>query len=415
MKSLFEIQAEAKKDPALAAGEILKFLEKKFPDLNAKKVKINQSTVSLNSVNGFIETESSKKFFFKFHAEEGEEISMDEYYNSQILEESGLPIISPIFKSTNPGEQFLIYEKIEVPTFFDVLEEQDALFLEKGHYDEEKRNKILEAEVKLCQKVFSVYKKTLHLASSDDLEKESINQLFFRRLHQEKETPRVSLFYENKDLELPRGEKINTEDLKDMKWIINREKMDDSLNDLIEKAIKILNPLASDKSPAVTGHGDDHNGNKFAFETREGIELKFFDPAFAGLHQHALLSFIKSTFHDVFAHPFWLYDSPKVKPKLNYEIKNKEVHLDFDWGFAEKAPIRKEILDIKIKEVWQPLISLLKEKDLLSGNYLEYTRLALFCCPFLVFNLTDPGKYPEEKSLLALAKALEIGNRGMGG
>src|SRR5687768_11098638 len=69
---------------------------------------INRDAYSLNSLNGFAETDAGP-FFFKFHQEEGEDRMAGEYYRARILADAGLPVDLPVETSTTPGRQILLY------------------------------------------------------------------------------------------------------------------------------------------------------------------------------------------------------------------------------------------------------------------------------------------------------------------
>ena len=51
---LAELTQLAKVNPDAAAQGVLQFVQQQFPDLQIKRVQINQSAISLNSVNGFL-------------------------------------------------------------------------------------------------------------------------------------------------------------------------------------------------------------------------------------------------------------------------------------------------------------------------------------------------------------------------
>ena len=71
---------------------------------------INRDWSSLNSVNGTVDLEDGRRYFFKFHQEEGEEATVREYYRAEILERAGFPVDLPAMISREPGHQVLLYE-----------------------------------------------------------------------------------------------------------------------------------------------------------------------------------------------------------------------------------------------------------------------------------------------------------------
>ena len=407
--NLFEIMKIAKINIEEANASILGFVQEKFPDLRATNIEINDSKVSLNSVNGFINTQNNQRYFFKFHTEEGEENTINEYYQSRELSDAGLPILEPIYESTTPGSQFLIYEGIKAFTAFEEFEKLE----EKPNKKQEQ--KLLSAEEKLLEQESQIFLKTLKISNAKDIAKTPIYQIFHTRLvAKNSEPPRLDIYYTGKDIDLPDGKIINFNDLAQKKWIINGINYNETLAKIINSAKDILDPLKNKKIPTVLGHGDDHNGNKFYINGKFVPQGHFvlFDPAFAG-RQPALLSFIKATAHNTFLHPFWLYDPTKIKGlEFNYKIDEYSIIINHNWSMEKQSPIRKKILDLQIKKVWKPLITEMQKREILPTNYEEYIHKALFCCPFLVYNLIDKDKYSPIESLLALSKCVELGTTG---
>ena len=301
---MFRISQLAKTDPVKAGEAILKFVREQFPDLGATAVIINSSKVSLNSVNGAIET-PAKKYFFKFHAEENEEKNLkgSEYYNVEVLAKAGFPIITPLYQTTKPGLQFVIYPFLEYPTAFEKFEEQDA----RGRDDA-----LMNAEREYLTTVSGILRKTLKTCDTAEIGNASLNQLFYNRLvSTDGAPPRLDLYYNG-----------TLGALADMKWVINGVEYKQSLNEIIAAAKDLLNPRKEKQVAGVIGHGDDHNGNKWFIDGT----FVLFDPAFAGI-QPALLSFVKATFHNTLAHPFWLYEPKQLqgKLKISSEIKNTTI------------------------------------------------------------------------------------------
>jgi len=421
--SLLETMQLAKIDKKLASKYIKNFVENKF-NLDLLEVKINPSAVSLNSVNWFIVYRNWKQDFFKFHSEEWEEILVWEYYRAWVLEKAWFDVISPKYESSKSWEQFLIYKKIEDPTLYDYMWEIDKELLEckklkrNKYYQriekvclpiEDRINKILKAEKQLNNKCIEIAKKTLKIVSNDKVENESIWQLFYWRLESDKSIPRIDLFYKNKDIILVNWNKINFEEFKNYNWVINWRKYKQSLKEIIFDAKQLLNPKNSKNWPVITAHGDDHNWNKFF---RNNWIIQYFDPAFASENIPALLAFIKTTYHDVFAHPLYLYEPKSIEKYLQIEFKidleNKQIIVDNNFSLEEHSPFRKELLELKFKTLWKPLINLLKEKNLLIWNEKEFIKKALFCCPFLAVNLINSDRYSPQVSILAMSIAIEL-------
>lgn len=399
--NLSDIQKLAKVNKKQAESKLLSLTRSIFPRLDIQKITIAQKSYSLNSVFGFIAIDN-KDYFFKFHSEEGEEKTLKEYYASEILSKAGLPIMMPVYKSTRPGKQFLIYQKISDPTVFEVMDKLDRNYLQNKKYDKKLKEKVIAQETAFDKLVLQKTLKTLKMASAQTFAKEEINQFFYRRLVSKNTAPRLDLFYKNKTITLPNNKKISFEELKKLKWIINGIEFEESLEQIIKEAKRLLNPHRLKKYPVIVGHGDDHNGNKFF--TKKGF--LYYDAAVGGQNQYALLTFIKTTFHDCLAHPLWLYDAKDFKVSIKYVITDDRIKIETDYDWAKWAPIREEILRIKIKSLWLPLLKKLKKEGLLEKEWKNFIRKVLFACPFLV----SPAN-----SLFALSQCITVGSKSKNG
>lgn len=410
MNTVFNIVRTAKTDRSKAEGLVLSLINKIAPQLGATSATINESKLSLNSVNGYITT-ATKKYFFKFHAEENETEGLkdSEYYSAKLLAESGWPVVQPVFTSNEPGSQFVIYEYINALTAFDAYEEQELRLLGGGSYDDAQVGRLLDAERSLGKKISNGFLNSLKQSDVAEIEKASLYQLFYKRLVGTRENPpRLELYYLNKTLQLPNGSALAFNELVNLRWNINGVDYEETFGDIIGKAKDLLNPVKETSAATVIGHGDDHNGNRFIING----EYVFFDLAFAG-RQPALLSFIKATAHNTFLHPFWLYEPKRLEGPLRLEanIKDGVIYVKHNWQLEELSPLRLKILKIYKTEVWRPLLQELANRKWLPPYWKEYIRAALFCCPFLVLNLIDPKKYSAEQSILALSKCIELGSK----
>lgn len=404
MENLSTLISQAKSNPALAAESIRTRLEQRFT-LRIKEVLIRQSAVSLNSVNGSLMTNDNRKYFFKFHSEENEK-GLSEYYRANVLKEVGLPVLEPTFQSTKPGEQVLIYPWIDAPTAYD-------LWLQDDEGKIENVETLLRAERALCDACAETCRKTLTVADAEAVGRESIWMLFSRRLSSDDPNaiPRFTTFYEGKTVALPDGTTIPFSALAEKKWIINGREYKESLGEIVAQAKAMVTPDALPQWPVVTAHGDEHNGNKFLIDG----QFVFFDPAFASTGIPALLAFVKTTFHDTFAHPFWLYEPAKAMPKLSMSctITDETIAIDHNWELENVAPERRRLLEMKMECLWKPLITLLRERKLLDSNWQQFVKKALACCPLLVDNLIGE-KYPPELKLLGLGRCVEMGSSSSG-
>ncbi len=176
--------------------------------------------------------------------------------------------------------------------------------------------------------------------------------------------------------------------------------MTSNIDQLIEQAIKLLRPEQAGAS--VIGHGDAHNGNVFF---REDAPLTYFDPAFAGRHS-PLLDLTKPLFHNVFA--MWMYfpQEKAAQTRITLRREGDVWRVEHDYALP---PIRQMFLRSKVERVLMPMLQTLQARGWLAPDWRAYLKAALFCCPFLTMNLTDPAKFPPEISLLGLAMAVEMG------
>jgi hypothetical protein len=136
----------------------------------------------------------------------------------------------------------------------------------------------------------------------------------------------------------------------------------------------------------------------------------FFDPAFAGSHLPALLAEIKATFHNIFAHPLWLYDARLAAEKYTaaVRLRGEVLEVEHDWRLSD---LRTAFLDSKFRRVWRPLLTELKRRGLLPANWRRIIRCALFCCPTLVMNLrAGAGDHNPVSSAIGLSVAIMAGS-----
>ena len=392
-KQLQEIQALQFRDRDAANQKLLDFLKDNLP-FKIATVEVRPLAVSLNSINGFITKEDGEKLFFKTHIEP--QSIIHEYYNSSILAEAGYPVIKPIFSSTEWGKQLLIYQYFDAPSLFNVARDIET----------NKRNDaetILALQEKADDRLREIYFNTLEPLTAKEHKSVPVHQLFFHRLT----GGRLRDFYENTEILLP-GNAPHFDQLPVMKWRINGLEYQDTLNELIQRAIALLNPELGSDIPSIVGHGDAHNGNVFV-DGDKG-ELIYFDPAFAGRHS-PFLDLTKPLFHNVFA--IWMYYPQEIAAELsiNWEIKNGKMVVEHDF---KPSAIRVGFLRSKIRRVLKPLLEELQSKNWLHPCWREYLKLALFCCPFLTMNLSDRLKFPPEITLLGLATSVEMGSSSLG-
>lgn len=386
-------------DEFLAGIQSLQFLDKAAANRALKTffqdnapfaidtVEIRPLATSLNSINGALTTTDGQKLFFKTHVEP--QSIIDEYYNSSILLEVGYPIVQPIFSSTALGKQFLIYNYFEDKPLFDLAREIE---LNSGL----PLNVIKTAQEASDRELYTIYKNTLTIISSEEHAKAPVHQLFYHRLV----GGRLDTFYAEAMIHLP-GISLPFNVLSQMQWRINGVRLQNTLQEVITLAKQRLNPIVS--TPSVIGHGDAHNGN--IFYNNQNNQLIYFDPAFAGRHS-PFLDLAKPLFHNVFA--TWMYFPQEVAQNLtmSLEIKNDELWVTHDFCLT---PVRKAFLCSKIDHLLKPLLIELKRNNMLS-DWRNCLKSALFCCPFLTMNLADTNRFPPSITLLGLVHAMELGS-----
>ncbi len=393
---LQQIQTLQFSDKGQAEGLLLTFLRDIF-SAEVDTVELRPLAVSLNSFNGFLRLKNGKRLFFKTHTEPDGVIA--EYYNAKALAEAGYPVIQPIFNSTGAGKQLLVYEVIESPSVFDV-----AWAIENTESDA--YDALTQAQKAADEQLFRLYQRTLEGQSAEEAAKSPVHQLFYHRLT----GGRLAHFYggtsekESSDppITLPGFHTLMSQ-VRLVKWEINGQRYDESLNDLIERAIQILQP--AQEGPSVIGHGDAHNGNVFFQQDHQPPTLLYFDPAFAGRH-HPLLDLTKPLFHNVFA--MWMYFPQEKKANLHIQLRRNDGRWVVEHDY-KLPPIREMFLTSKVDRVLIPTLRDLKGKGWLRTDWRPYLKASLFCCPFLTMNLTDAAKFPPEISLLGLTMAVEMG------
>lgn len=368
-----------------AEALLLAFIQQTFPHLGVEHVQLRPLATSLNSFNGFLRTTDGTRLFFKTHTEQDNAIS--EYYNAEMLEQAGYPVVKPLYSSTNAGQQLLIYPLIESPAVFDL-----ARGLEMGQPSTATLEALSAAQNTSDQELARIYAATLRWQEADQAAKAPVHQLFYHRLT----GGRLDRFYgDTQSFPLPHHS-ADWGDIKRKRWIINGEVYDATLGALIEEAIITLRP--DQDGPSVIGHGDAHNGNVFY----EGASLRYFDPAFAGRH-HPLLDVVKPIFHNVFA--MWMYFREQEREKLSItlEVTQDVWHVTHNYRLN---PVRQMFLNSKFKHTITPLLRLLNAKGWLVPEWRRHVKLALMCCPLLTMNLTT---FPPEIALLGLSFCVEMG------
>lgn len=390
------------KDKRSAEALLLSFLREHTP-FDVTSVNLTPSAISLNSFNGFMEVTGKGRFFFKSHTET--DTIIHEYYNASLLHEAGYPIIQPIYSSTEPGRQLLIYEVIDDESVFDV-----AWKLENEADDPRLTSALTQAQNKADRALLEIYRATETYQSAEDAGKSPIHQLFYHRLT----GGRLTRFYGDYQLgvtatypyvQLPQG-RVSLDEVRSVNWVINDCVYDVTLQDIIHQSIDLLQPNQGDWT--VVGHGDAHNGN--VFFRRASEDLLYFDPAFAGRHS-ALIDLAKPLFHNVFA--MWMYYPHVIRERLTIDIQERDgrwyVYHDFTLNRQ-----RQMFFESKIEHTLTPYLTHLQKQGKLQHDWRQRLKCALFCCPFLTMNLADNERFPPEISLLGFAMSIAMGGESRG-
>jgi hypothetical protein len=390
-------------------GEAQRVLSALLGDLFAmspSNVRINFDKYSLNSLNGFFDGQG-QAYFFKFHQEEREEAMTGEYYRAEILSRAGLPVDQPVHMSAQPGEQILVYRRRTDPRFSDVL---FALDVED---DAGKRREAVLAERDLSARLLEVYLETLHPVSVAEVSAEPIHRLFYERLIDAgtRASPggRLADFYIGRRFVFP-GAELDWDQFSRLKFVINGRRYLNSIGELFDAAAERLRPDRLADAGGVVAHGDAHNANVWYTAKAGRAELSFFDPAFAGSNIPTLLAEVKATFHNIFAHPFWLYDPATATEAFRAQarLEGNLLHVDTDWDLS---PVRRDLLEVKAIALWRPLLLELKRRGMLPVDWRAVLRSGLFLSPTLIMNLrAGVRSHTPVSSLIAFSVAVMVGS-----
>ncbi len=362
-----------------------------------RDVAIGNDEYSLNSVNGRASFHDGETVFFKFHVEEGESDRVGEYYRAKVLSDRGLPVDVPLAISADPGEQIVLYEVRDAPRMSDVCLELEVASGQHASLNSD----LITARRTLDAAIGAVLVDTIHVPIEQQRAPAAIHQLFTNRMI-------------DADGRYPGGRMLDWYSsssewafLGDSQWELNGLRYPCSLDELAREALDRLNPERFQNGPCVVAHGDDHHGNVWVLAGTGGSELRLFDPAFAGDDIPALLALVKSTFHNVFAHPYWIYHPSRISASgVHVEFRDAEISVVDP--FAVLSPLRRQVLDSIVELGWIPLVRELRARGLLDPEWRAIVRSALFLCPFLVTNLLSPDR-SEAARYVALAHAVMMG------
>lgn len=389
---LEQIQRLQFEDRAAAERLVKAFIEATFPQLTITALELRPQAVSLNSFNGFLTLTDGHRLFFKTHIEQDNQIS--EYYNARLLADAGYPVIQPLYSSTSAGQQLLIYEVVAAPSVFDVARQ-----LETSEPDPVLFADLTESQQRADDRLLALYQQSLAPQRAADAAQAPVHQLFYHRLT----GGRLDRFYgDGTIINLPHGT-FPLAEIRQTRWTINDGVYHETLDEIINRAMMLLNPAQA--GPSIIGHGDAHNGNVF-FE-RDDHRLIYFDPAFAGRHA-PLLDLTKPLFHNVFA--MWMYFPESERDALDIRLAVNGDHWQVTHNYGIN-PLRQMFLTSKVDRVLIPILRQLQAERSLPENWREMFKAALFCCPFLTLDLK---RFPPEIALLGLTMAVTMGAESHG-
>lgn len=392
------IRKLAKTNSEQAAADLTTLLHELF-DIKVAKLRINCDQYSLNSLNGFFRS-GNGDFFFKFHQEDGEEDMKGEYYRAEIIADAGLPIDMPVMTSTLPGEQILVYKMRNDKRFSDVLLKLDKV------PEAQAESQAAKAEEVLNQKILDVALQTLHPVSIKQVRDEPIHHLFFDRMINLKSGEitggRYKDYYVDKDFQFP-GVRLTWQELSTATIVINGQRLCSTFGEIFDTATRNLHPDNLADAGGFTAHGDAHNANVWFETNTPEPTLSYFDPAFAGEHIPSLIAEAKATFHNVFAHPLWLYDSTDAASAFDVSVTHKGGVLSFNTNWTLSS-VRERLLDAKITHYWKPFLEQLAARNMLPKTWQGTLRSALAMCPALVMNLrSGEGRHNPTSSAIAFS------------
>ncbi|WP_206662439.1 hypothetical protein [Pseudohoeflea suaedae] len=383
-------------------------------DIPVAELRINLDQYSLNSLNGFFRS-GEENYFFKFHQEEGEEDMTGEYYRADILSSAGLPVDQPVHMSTLPGEQLLIYRRRSDPRFSDVLFELD----QKPDADAIARAR--DSESDLNGRILSIARSTLQPISEEEAAAEPIHRLFYERLI---DLPggaypggRFAKFYVGRQFLFPDDVSVSWGEIADAAVTVNGLRYRATMRQAFDEAHERYRPANTAAAGGIVAHGDAHNANVWYERGDTRDRLAFFDPAFAGDKVPSLLAEVKSTFHNIFAHPFWLYNPEMAEERFTARVRLKDgvVHFETDW---QPGQVRMALLEAKAETFWKPWLAHLRDEGLLPADWEEIVRTGLFLSPTLVMNLNageGADRHNPVSSAIGLGVALSAASRPIEG
>ncbi|MGL6017411.1 MAG: hypothetical protein ACRC0C_01950, partial [Gibbsiella quercinecans] len=219
---------------------------------------INRDQYSLNSLNGTLTLADGRGLFFKYHHEEGEDHTIEEYYNAELLRDSGFRVDVPLYACGEPGRQILLYRLRHDRRLADVCREIEL------HQRWDDAAPVIAAQQRADREILALTLPTLQAGEPDAVTREPIHQLFHHRLVSPGAAPgfggRVAQFYVGQTFTLAQLT-LPWAQLKNLRWQINGILYPHTLGELLLQAGELLAPARLAQHGVVTAHGDAHNAN----------------------------------------------------------------------------------------------------------------------------------------------------------
>src|SRR5215813_11322049 len=209
--------AAAKRGAWDEAAAIIRTLAEESFGLDIATATVSRDGYSLNSVNGFLTTTAGEELFFKFHHEEGEEHTLREFYQAELLGAAGYPVDMPLHASREVGRQLLLYRRRRSPRFADLCRRLDTT-------PEAEIVPALAAQADLDALTAAIYRRTLHATSAAEVAREPVHQLFHARLidpdRPDRLGGRARRFFFDREFDLA-GTALSADRLRAARWRIN--------------------------------------------------------------------------------------------------------------------------------------------------------------------------------------------------
>lgn len=310
--------------------------------------------------------------------------------------------LSIYFEANNVKNLQQIYSQIVKPTYVDAT----YRFVIQPYFDGEPMAKYLNInteqndefiesiELKRAEELLQGYVNSVEEASKNTTVGQRIHKLYYDRLIGE----RIKSYYENKDVTLPSGEKINFETLKNLTPVINGKRYD-TMDKIIETAKHYLNPPFLNSKVKIYGFADNHAGNVLVDEKGNFVTIDYEYASIA----HPCLDIAKTYYNDVYFDILFPSQSDaKFSIDVKIDTEKNEIIINHDYQLPRS---KKALLAIKQQGILEPFLAIAQQKNYNISDAQEILRSALFAAGFLNKNIFE---YPQNNAFLAFAMLIEI-------